>query len=102
MLGEVGGHIQHAAVTMAHQAEAVVGHDSGHPGGFNPGIHFIPANRIVVQDTGDLMEGNARPIEDIGNFRHRACAAILQPFPGHGRAIRQPVKTRIVDGRFRA
>ena len=72
---------------MAHQAEAVVGHDVGHAGGFDPRIHFIPARRIVVQHPGDLMEINAGAMEDVGDFRHRAGAAMRQPFAGHRRAV---------------
>ena len=99
MLGDVGVNIQHSAVVMPHQAQAVVGHDMGDAGGLDPGVHFVPAGRIIVQHAGDLVEGDAATLKDAGDFRHRAGAAMRQPFAGHRGAVGHFVKRRVVNGR---
>ena len=55
----VGIYIQHPAVVMAHQTQAIVKHCVRHARGFDPRVYFIPAHRIVVQHAGDLVEINA-------------------------------------------
>lgn len=101
MLGEVRINIQHAAVIMAHQTEAVMGHDLGHAGGLEPRLHLGPTGRIVAQQAGNLVEGDPATMEDGGDFRHRAGPAMGQPFAGHGGAVGHPVESRVVNCRGR-
>ena len=54
LLGEVGVDVEHAAVVMAHHTQAIVFHDVGDAGGFNPLRDFVPGHRIVFQHAGDL------------------------------------------------
>ena len=44
------------------------------------------------------MEIDARALEDVGDLRHRAGAAMRQPFAGHRRAIAHAVERGVVDG----
>jgi hypothetical protein len=97
----VGINIQHPAVVMPHQAEAVVEHHVRHARGFDPRVHLVPANRVIMQHPGDLMENQSRAVENVGDFRHRARAAMRQPFAGHGGAVAHFIEIRVVNRRRR-
>ena len=97
LLREVGIDVEHAAVVVAHHAEAVVLHRVGDAGGGDPVGHFVPARGIVAQHAGHLVERDAGPVEDVGDFRHRAGRAIRQPLAGHLRAVAELVERRVVD-----
>ena len=60
MLREVGIDVEHAAVVVAHHAEAVVLHDVRHARRLDPRVHLAPARRVVVQHAGDLVEAGCR------------------------------------------
>ena len=85
---------------MSHQPQTIVRHDIRYAGRLHPGVHLIPADGIILQNTSDLMERNPRPVEHIGDFRHRARTAIAQPFPRHGGAIVQQIETRVIQRRL--
>src|ERR1039458_6849850 len=97
----VGINVQHPTVIMAHQTEAIVEHRVCDARGLNPRAHFIPANGIVVQHSGDLMEINARAAENIGDFRNRTCGAMCQPVTGHRGAVAHCVKLCVINRRRR-
>ena len=60
LLSQVGVDIEHAAVVMAHDAQAVVLHHGGDAGrGIDPLSDFVPADGVVVEHAGDLVERNA-------------------------------------------
>jgi hypothetical protein len=69
--------------------------------GFDPSVHFVPADRVVIQHPGDLMKINARAAEDIGDFRHGARRAMCQPVARHRRAVAQRVGPGIINRRCR-
>ena len=69
----------------------------GHAGGVDPRVDLVPADGIVVEHAGDLMEGDARATEDVRDLGHRTGAAVRQPFAGHRRAVAHPVERLVVD-----
>ena len=96
---EVGHDVEHAAVVVAHQAQAVVP-AWAHTRRGQPLVDLAPAVRVVVQHAGDLVERDARALEDVGDLRHRTGRAMGQPFAGHRGAIAQPVEGCVVDRRL--
>ena len=97
----VGVNVQHPAIVMAHQTKTIVKHHMRHTRGFDPRIHFVPANRVVVQHPGDLVEINPGAVEDVGDFRHGTRGAKRQPVTGHRRAVAHFVEARVINGRCR-
>ena len=85
VLGQIGIDVEHSAVIMAHDAEAVVEHDvAPRAAASSHAIDFVPENRVIVEHAGDLMKGNAGAFEDVGNFRNGTGLTMRQPFAGHG------------------
>ncbi len=98
LLREVGVDVEHAAVVVAHDAEAVVLHHVADPGRVDPARDLVPRQGIVVQHPRDLVEGDPRAPEDVGDLRHRAGLAVGQPLAGHAGAVAEGVEPRVVDG----
>ena len=96
--GEVGVDVEHAAVIVAHDAEAVVLHRMGDLGGSEPLLDFVPRRGVVFQHAGNLEEGDIAAAEYVGDFGYGAGLAPCQPFSGHLSAIRHSIEGGVVDG----
>ena len=101
VLGEVGVDVEHAAVVVAHHAQAIVLHHVGDAGGGDPIGDFVPTTRVVAEHAGDLVERDAGPVEDVGDLRHGAGGAIRQPLARHLRPVAESVERLVVDRRRR-
>ena len=98
---EVGVDVQHSIVIVSHHAETVVLHPVDHARSIDPGADLIPAFRIILQLTRDLMKGHPGACQHIGDFRNGACSAVGQPLTGHCGTVSDEVKRGVVERRLR-
>src|SRR5471032_1668499 len=54
LLGEIAVDVEHAAVIVAHDSQAIVLHDVSDPGGIEPLVDLSPGDGVVVDHPGDL------------------------------------------------
>ena len=97
LLREIGVDVEHAAVVVTHQAEAVVLHDIDSVRSLDPFIHFSPGEGVIVEGSGDLMEWNARSREYVCDFRNGTSAAPSQPLAGHMLPVAHFIEGAVVD-----
>src|ERR1035438_6283005 len=97
--GHVGHDVQHAAVVVTHEAEA-----RGCEGGTDtrrrqPLLNLSPGG-FIIEDARDLVKGNLRANEEVGNLGNRTGGTRGEPFAGHGGAVFEPVEGFVIDGGF--
>ncbi len=92
LLCEIRVDIEHAAVVVAHDSEAVGFEDTGYFSGFDPALDFFPRDGIVLKNASDFDKGNTGAAKHVGDFRNGASLTIGQPFAGHRFAIWQGIE----------
>ena len=65
--------------------------------GFDPRVHFVPANFIVVQHAGDLVKINFCAAENVGDFRHGTRGAKGEPVAGHRGAVAHFIEFFVIN-----
>ena len=98
--GYVGHDVQHAAVVVAHEAES-----RGCKGGTDarrrqPLLNLSPGG-FIIEDAGDLVKGNLRAHEEVGNLGNRTGGTMGEPLAGHGGAVFEVVEGSVIDRSFR-
>ena len=103
LLREVGVDVEHAAVVVAHDAEAVVLHHVADAGGVDPGRDLVPARGVVVQHAGDLVErDSARRLKTLAISGTGQAGQWASHSPVIARPVAQAVERRRSRWRARA
>src|SRR5918993_2180197 len=87
--GEVRVHVEHAGVGVAQEAEAATAQRSDHRCGVAPLFYIRPGVLVVVEGTGDDVEGDGGALEGVGDLGHAARRAVREPLAG--------VRVRVIE-----
>ena len=100
LLGQVAVDVQHAAVVMAEDADAVLPHHPANFDGLDPFGDLLPCDP-VVEIAGHQPVIDAGPTKNASDLRGRTRLAVFEPHAGHRSAVAQGVERRVVEFRHR-
>ena len=101
LLREVGVNIQHPAIVMSHQAEAIVRHHTRDAGRVDPCAGLVPAHRIAAICPVIWTNGMRARLKTFAISGTGQAAAVREPFPRHRGAVLHAVERGVIDGRLR-
>ena len=96
LLGQVAVDVEHSAVVVSEDADAVCTHARRHARRIDPVGDLLPSF-LVLQVARDQVIRNAGAVEHASDFRGRTTLAMLQPHARHHPPVAEPVEGIVVQ-----